>query len=83
MRGRGLEPLLFSHSELLLTFLNVRFRPEADIANVNVLQKTPHLGANRSYLKDVTAAEFCEAGGHGLKVGEAQLLSEFDEFGFF
>ncbi len=34
MRGRGvwgLEPLLFSHSELPLTFLNVRFRPEADI----------------------------------------------------
>ncbi len=26
---------------------------------------------SRAYLEDVTAAEFCEEGGHGLEVGEA------------
>jgi hypothetical protein len=52
------------------------FRPEADIANVNVSSKPPHLGASRAYLEDVTAAEFCEEGGHGLEVGEAQLIAE-------
>ena len=40
--------------------LNVRFRPGADIASVNVLSMPPHLGACRAYLEDVTAAEFCE-----------------------
>ncbi len=32
MRGRGLEALLFSHSELPLTFLNVRFRQKQSFA---------------------------------------------------
>ncbi len=32
---------------------------------VNVTSKPPHPGASRAYLEDVTAAEFCEEGGHG------------------
>ncbi len=31
---------------------------------VNATSKPPHLGASRAYLEDVTAAEFCEEGGH-------------------
>ncbi len=34
------------------------------MANVNVSSKPPHIGASRRYLEDVTAAEFCEEGGH-------------------
>ncbi len=37
---------------------------------VNATSKPPHFGASRAYLEDVTAAEFCEEGGHGLEVGE-------------
>ncbi len=37
---------------------------------VNATSKRPHFGASRAYLEDVTAAEFCEEGGHGLEVGE-------------
>jgi hypothetical protein len=55
------------------------FRPIADIANVNVLQKPPHLGASCAYLDDVTAAEFCEEGRHGLEVSEAETFSDDDE----
>jgi len=32
---------------------------------VNVTPNPPHLGASRAYLEDITAAEFCEEGGHG------------------
>ncbi len=60
--------------------LNVCLRPEADIANVNVSLKPPHLGASCAYLEDVTAAEFCEEGGHGLEVGEAEALTDFHKF---
>ncbi len=56
-------------------------RPGADIANVNVLSRPPHLGAGCAYLEDVTAAEFCEEGGHGLEIGEAESLAEFFEPG--
>ncbi len=38
---------------------------------VNVTSRLPYLGASRTYLEDVTAAELCEEGGHGLEVGEA------------
>ncbi len=31
---------------------------------VNATPKPPHLGVGRAYLEDVTAAEFCEEGGH-------------------
>ncbi len=34
---------------------------------------------SRAYLEDVTAAEFCEEGGHGLEVGEAHSLADCDE----
>jgi len=61
--------------------MNVRFRPKADIANVNVLSKPPHLGASCAYLENVTAAEFCEKGGHRLEVGETETLADFDEVG--
>ena len=45
--------------------VNVRFPPKADIANVNVLSRPPHLGASRAYLEDVPAAKFYKEGGHG------------------
>ncbi len=32
---------------------------------VNVFSKPPYLGASCGYFEDVTAAEFCEEGGHG------------------
>ncbi len=38
-----------------------------DWLTVNATSKLPHLGASRAYLEDVTAAEFCEEGGHGLE----------------
>jgi len=41
------------------------FRPGADIANVDVSSKPPHLGASPVYLEDVSVAEFCEEEGHG------------------
>ena len=60
---------------------NVCFRPEADIANANVPSKPPHLGASRAYLEGVTAAEFCEEGGHALEVRETELLTDFEKLG--
>ncbi len=56
--------------------MNVCFRPKADIANVNVSLKSPHLGASCAYLEDVTAAEFCEEGGHGLRADSVTKLLE-------
>ena len=48
---------------------------------VNATSKPPHLGAGRAYLEHVTAAKFCEEGGHGLEVGEAESLSDRYELG--
>ncbi len=50
---------------------------------VNATSKPPHLGASRAYLDDVTAAEFCEEGGHELEVGEAEFLANFYELRVF
>ncbi len=47
---------------------------------VNVTPKPPHLGASRAYLEDVTAAEFCEEGRHGL-VLEYELVTQLLELG--
>ena len=47
---------------------------------VNVTSKPPYLGASRAYLEDVTAAEFCEEGGHGL-VLEYELVTQLLELG--
>ncbi len=46
-----------------------------------VSPKPPHIGASCAYLEDVTAAEFCEKGGHRLEVGETETLADFDEVG--
>ncbi len=48
---------------------------------VNVTSIPPHLGASRAYLEDVTAAEFCEEGGHGLE--GADLVKQRPKAGLF
>ena len=49
---------------------------------VNATSKPPHLGAGRAYLEDVTAAEFCEEGGHRTLLVVPKVVEQCAELGF-